>query len=640
MLSELCVAFWDHADHRSEYIISKVLQAVLRSGFVGTEPFAPTETAAHTLWFQLLRAASKFKLRNTQLLQTLVALYLARHGGAVTSFFPQTQSARTRLAELAFLSSRVVTVLKKGATVQTANNRTAHQQPPKTSNEEVASDLVDRLSAFCLSALEGHTEMLAAARGRSVGDNQHTVEFCGSVLQGFASLMAIANPTDHKANFARKARMGSGTVVHQRWANSFRQLAEGLDFRRGGAPVWSSGNPAPEDQTGAPGSTTSSVTPLEGAVKLLSAFGSTGFTCDRAFLSGVCAFIVAEARATSSPSGPSVLSSPLSFLDVNDCIRSLNWINWRDGPLLELCVDSLSNWRATDKRPVPRRKASTLIMALAQLRGEDVGGRGRPEQGPNKVLSLVSNTLVLDYLSGCHFERVDDDHPTVAYALAMLGLEEDILKLFARGDEQGALSRDDFLDPELSEVELVRRVRCVSGRGRLKPLDEMHLRHAIIAFRIKAGYFKTSSSGAINGSRSLPETTAQKALLPPVPRSRSHRDSPATLAVKSSSFHDDVSRFLLDRGFRHENEFREPRTDFICDIFIPQKNLILEADGVQHYLGPDYALLNGCTALKYKLLRGLGYRVVDISMMQWQRLGRDPVAKRELLTRLVEEGLS
>ena len=105
----------------------------------------------------------------------------------------------------------------------------------------------------------------------------------------------------------------------------------------------------------------------------------------------------------------------------------------------------------------------------------------------------------------------------------------------------------------------------------------------------------------------------------------------ASFPTESSHFEDNVSNTLLKIGFSHQREF-SPLKSFpgflSIDMASPDRMIAIECDGPSHYLstfhGVEKKRENGSTKAKRRLLKQLGWKVINISWMEY-RMGDESV---------------
>lgn len=188
------------------------------------------------------------------------------------------------------------------------------------------------------------------------------------------------------------------------------------------------------------------------------------------------------------------------------------------------------------------------------------------------------------------------------------------------------------------------------------PVHHYQLYHAYLAWAVEHTAQKNSSAAAsasgrgpgaekATAPRPSPGEPGLQALLQPdwvqwLSASVHRIQQKENLQMHSGHFHTAVLKVCRRLRLPFEAEWVEPASKFIVDIWLPERNLIVEVDGALHFLRSSSEqgaapVLNGSTVFKHRVLRGLGYKVLSIGFFDWDALPENERGK--FLLRSIEE---
>ena len=101
--------------------------------------------------------------------------------------------------------------------------------------------------------------------------------------------------------------------------------------------------------------------------------------------------------------------------------------------------------------------------------------------------------------------------------------------------------------------------------------------------------------------------------------------------IRSSNFHLDCVLHLQLLGLEHQNEINI--NGLYCDVYLPDKNIIIEINGPSHYTHLNNEPL-GRTVFKSRLLKAMGYIVKTIPYWDWDDMDNSEEKKTYLLNLL------
>lgn len=103
--------------------------------------------------------------------------------------------------------------------------------------------------------------------------------------------------------------------------------------------------------------------------------------------------------------------------------------------------------------------------------------------------------------------------------------------------------------------------------------------------------------------------------------------------ISTSRLHLYISKLIRNMGITYKNEYKIAKMHNMVDIYIANRNLIIQVDGPLHYLTTDNGeKLNPATELNSKLLRKLGYNVIRLDYKEINRLKEEDKLVEQLKT--------